>query len=136
MWGDVSVSGDNQVLRVFLNRSKRDQYGRGTEVFIGATSDMLCPVQAMGSYVAVHGVSPGAFFLSPNACPLSKARFVELVLSALAQAGVPITGYSGHSFRICAVTVAAQAEIPHSAIQALGRWLSPAFLHYMRGAIL
>ena len=31
-WGDVSISGDNQALRVFLKRSKTDQYGRGTEV--------------------------------------------------------------------------------------------------------
>ena len=131
-WGDVSISGDNQVLRVFLKRSKTDQYGRGTEVFIGVTRDELCPIQAVRSYVAVCGESPGAFFRSLDGCPLSKARFVELVRSTLARAGVPIAGYSGHSFRIGAATAAAQAGVPVSAIQALGRWSSPAFLHYIR----
>ena len=129
-WGDVSISGDNQVLRVFLKRSKTDQYGRGTEVFIGATRNELCPVQAVRSYVVVRGESPGAFFRSLDCCPLSKARFVELVRSSLAR--VPIAGYSGHSFRIGAATAAAQAGIPDSAIQALGRWSSPAFLRYIR----
>ena len=131
-WGDVSISGDNQVQRVFLKRSKTDQYGRGTEVFIGATRDELCLVQAARSYVAVRGESPGAFSHLLNGCPLSKARFVELVRSALARAGVPIAGYSGHSFRIGAATAAAQSGIPDSAIQALGHWSSPAFLRYIR----
>lgn len=44
-WGDVSISKDQQRLRVFLKQSKTDQYGRGTEVFIGTTEDDLCPVK-------------------------------------------------------------------------------------------
>ena len=63
---------------------------------------------------------------------LTKCCFVELVRSALSRAGVPIASYSGHSFRSGAATVAAQAGIPDSVIQALGRWSSPAFLHYIR----
>ena len=43
-WGDVTISDDGRVLRVFLKRSKTDQYGRGVEVFIGSTADDLCPV--------------------------------------------------------------------------------------------
>ena len=74
----------------------------------------------------------GAFSHLLNGCPLSRARFVELVRSALARAGVPIAGYSGHSFRIGAATAAAQSGIPDSAIQALGHWSSPAFLRYIR----
>ena len=117
---------------MFLKRSKTDQYGRGTEVFIGSTGDELCPVHAVRSYVARRGDSPGAFFCSAEGVPLSKSRFVELVRSALTRAGVPIAGYSGHSFRIGATTAASQAGIPDSVIQALGRWSSPAFLRYIR----
>ena len=87
-WGVVYISGDNQVLRVFIKRSKTDQYGRGTEVFIGVTRDELCPIKAVLSYVAVRGESPGAFFRSLDGRPLSKAGFVELVRSTLARAGV------------------------------------------------
>ena len=103
-WGDVSIREDGRALRVFLKRSKTDQYGRGTEVFIGSTGDELCPVHAVRSYVARRGDSPGAFFCSAEGVPLSKSRFVELVRSALTRAGVPIAGYSGHSFRIGAAS--------------------------------
>ena len=120
------------MLRVFLKRSKTDQYGRGTEVFIGATDNDLCPVSAAQSYVAHRGVSAGAFFCSAGGVPLVKSRFVQLVRSALTRAGIPVSGYSGHSFRIGAATATAEAGIPDSVIQALGRWASPAFLRYVR----
>ena len=50
------------MVRVFLKRSKTDQFGRGTEVFLGATGDELCPVRAVSSYVAHRGTAAGAFF--------------------------------------------------------------------------
>ena len=131
-WGDVSICEDGRTVRVFLKRSKTDQYGRGTEVFIGSTRDELCPVRAVCSYVAIRGNSPGAFFRSSDGVPLTKGRFVELVRSSLSRAGVPTAGYSGHSFRIGAATAASQAGIPDSVIQALGRWSSSAFLRYIR----
>lgn len=131
-WGDVSVSEDGRMLRILLKRSKTDQFMRGTEVFIGATDDDVCPVSAIRDYVARRGTSLGPFFRSTQGSPLTKARFVELVRSALTQAGVPVDGYSGHSFRIGAATAASDAGIPDSVIQALGRWTSPAFLRYTR----
>ena len=131
-WGDVSVSEDNRTLRVFLKRSKTDQLMRGTEVFIGATGDDLCPVRATRHYVLRRGTSPGAFFRSAEGVALSKPRFVKLVRSALTRAGVPIDGYSGHSFRIGAATAASMAGVPDSVIQSLGRWASAAFLRYIR----
>ena len=131
-WGDVSISDDGRVLRVFLKRSKTDQYGRGVEVFMAATDNDLCPVTAVRSYVSLRGTRPGALFCITDGSPLTKSRFVEPVSSALSQAGVPIAGYSGHSFRIGAATAAAQAGIPDSVIQAPGCWSSPAFLRYIR----
>ena len=117
---------------MFLKRSKTDQYGRGTEVFLGATADDICPVAAVRGYVAQRGVSPGPFFRDGEGSPLTKAKFVERVRSVLRRAGVVQSGYSGHSFRIGAATVAAQAGLEDSVIQALGRWSSPAFLRYIR----
>ena len=131
-WGDVSISEDGRMLRVFLKRSKTDQYGRGVEVFIGSTGDLLCPVDAVRVYAARRGSGEGAFFRTANGVPLSKPRFVEMVRSALTRAGIPTSGYSGHSFRIGAATAAAEAGIPDSTIQALGRWTSSAFMTYIR----
>ena len=57
-WGDISISEDRLVVRIFLKRSKTDQYGKGKEVFLGAMKDDICPVEAR------RGASPGAFFRS------------------------------------------------------------------------
>ena len=133
-WGDVSVDGSvpPSKIRVFLKRSKTDQFGRGVEVFVGATGDALCPVQATVAYSAWRGVSPGPFFRTESGIPLTKAKFVDGIRLALTQAGIATQGYSGHSFRIGAATAAASAGIQDSVIQQLGRWSSSAFLAYIR----
>ena len=109
-----------------------DQYGRGVEVFIRRTGNLLCPVEAVRIYVERRGSAAGAFFCSAGGLPLSKSRFVEQVRSALARAGISTERYSGHSFRIGAATAAAEAGVLDSTIQALGRWTSSAFLTYIR----
>ena len=53
-WGDVSVSDDNSMIRVFLKRSKTDQFGRGVAVYLGATGDDLCPFAALSSYIPLY----------------------------------------------------------------------------------
>ena len=99
-WGDISISEDGRMLRVFLKRSKTNQYGRGIEAFIGSTNDALCPVDTMHTYATRHSSAVGAFFCSEGGVPLAKPRFVEMVRAALTCAGVSTIGYSGHSFRI------------------------------------
>ena len=132
-WGDVAISDSSpRTVRIFLRRSKSDQFGRGVNVFLGETGDGICPVLAVMAYAAVRGGSPGPFFRTTDGLPLTKARFVAQVRGALTHAGIPIAGYSGHSFRIGAATAAAQAGIPDSVIQSLGRWSSTAFLRYIR----
>ena len=133
-WGDVSVDSvsDPAVLKVHLKRSKCDQLGQGVDVFVGRTGDNLCPVSAVMRYVAWRGLSSGCFFLLGDRSPLTKARSVARVKQALNEAGVSAEGYSGHSFRIGAATVAAEAGIADSVIQMLGRWNSNAFQSYIR----
>ena len=133
-WGDVSVDQGRppSSIRVFLKVSKCDQFGRGVAVFLGATTDELCPVAAILAFVSARGNREGPFFLCQDGAPLTKARFVARIREALVRAGVPEQHYSGHSFRIGAATAAAQAGLPDSTIQALGRWSSAAFLRYIR----
>ena len=133
-WGDVAAD-ENQppsMVRVFLKRSKCDQFGRGVTVYVGKTDNSLCPVSAILAYVARRGDAPGAFFRFRSDAPLTKTRFVTHVREALLRAGICYQNYSGHSFRIGAATAAAQAGIQDSTIQALGRWNSAAFLRYIR----
>ena len=129
-WGDVAIS--TPALRIILKRSKTDQFGRGVAVYMGATGDDLCPVTAIASYVTLRGNSVGAFFRLENGTPLSKAQFVVRVRGVLSRAGIDVSAYSGHSFRIGAATAAARAGLQDSVIQSLGRWCSSSFLTYIR----
>ena len=133
-WGDVAVdeASPPSMVRVFLKRSKADQFGQGVAVFLGTSSNALCPVSAILAYVARRGDTPGVFFRFQSGSPLTKTRFVARVRSALLEVGIPYQNYSGHSFRIGAATAAAQAGLQDSTIQALGRWSSAAFLTYIR----
>ena len=133
-WGDVAIDAGNppSKIRVFLKRSKTDQFGRGVTVFLGATGDELCPVAAIVSFAAVRGDAADSFFCFRDGTPLTKSRFVACIRDAMAQAGISTENYSGHSFRIGAATTAAQAGLQDSTIQSLGRWSSTAFLRYIR----
>ena len=101
------------------------------EIFLGAPDDDICTVEAVTTYLARRGTSQGAFFRSESGILLTKMQFVDKVHVALMGAGIPQVGYSGHSFCIGAA-MAAEAGLPNSVIQALGRWSSPAFLCYIR----
>ena len=113
-WGHVAISEDRRMVRVYQKRAKTDQFGRGTEVFFESTDDELCPVRALVSYVAQRVAAPSPFFCTATGGALTKVRFVKQVRSAMARAGIPLTGYSGHSFRIVAATAASQAGVPDS----------------------
>ncbi len=63
--------------------------------------------------------------------PLTQARLVNSIQSALRMARIAAARYSGHSFRIGAATTAALAGLPDSLIKTLGRWESSAYALYM-----
>lgn len=133
-WGDVTVDDacSPTMLKTHLRVSKCDQFGKGVDVYVGRTDSPRCPVIAVVAYMAARGRNPGSFFLTHQGRPLTKPRFVAEVRSGLTKAGLDQTTFAGHSFRIGAATAAAQAGVPDSAIQMLGRWNSTAFLAYIR----
>ena len=133
-WGDVCVDSifSPSLLRVHLKVSKCDQFGSGADIYIGKTSDEICPVAACLSYMQLRGHQAGPFFCFRKNIPLTKGTFVAHVRKALTQAGLDASLYSGHSFCIGAATSAAQAGVEDSVIKALGRWSSAAFLLYIR----
>lgn len=132
--GDVWVDShvDPQCLTVRLKRSKGDPFGAGVLIYLGRTFQLLCPVSALLSYLAVRPSMPGPLFIFRDGVPLSRDRLVTSLTQALRAAGVDAAHYSGHSFRIGAATAAAKAGVPDSLIQTLGRWKSSAFMSYIR----
>ena len=71
-------------------------------------------------------------FLLKNGTPLSRQGLVEKIKTALAQAGVDSSHYSGNSFRIGAATTAAACSVSDATIQLLGRWKSDCYTRYIR----
>ena len=132
-WGDVRVNSHSQpeYLVLLLRHSKRDMFGTGVLLYVGATGCNLCPVAAVLSYLAAHPSTPGSLFVYQDDWPLSRPWLLRAVQSALASAGVDTPRYSGHIFRTGAATTAAQAGLQDSLIQTLGRWRSSAFLFYI-----
>ena len=119
-------------LRVTLRSSKTDVFGAGVSIYIGSSHNELCPVTAVLSYLARRPSSPGPLFILENGTPLSRRFLIQHVRQALAVAGLDVTNFNGHSFRIGADTTASLVGISDSNIQLLGRWKSNAFTRYIR----
>ena len=131
---DVAIDSrqNPQVLTVLLRRSKTDQFGRGNYLCLGRTNTALCPVSAVLAYLAIRPSTPGPLFIFQDGTPLSRVHLISHLRDALAQVGVDVTNFSGHSFRIGAASTAARAGFRDSFIQKLGRWKSAAFTAYIR----
>lgn len=133
---DVAVDDHESpsVIRIHLRRSKTDQFGRGVDIYLGATGDELCPVAALLAYLAVRGGEDGPLFRFRDCRALTREVFVDKVRSALSILGYDASTYAGHSFRIGAATTAAGKGIEDSVIKMLGRWESSAYQLYVRSS--
>lgn len=132
--GDVRLDAASppQYVQVQIKASKTDPFRRGVTVYLGRTSNDLCPVSAIAAYLVVRGRERGPFFMLASGTPLSREILVRRVRSALEAAGVDASRYAGHSFRIGAATTAALAGLEDSLIKTLGRWESAAYQLYVR----
>ena len=127
---DISVDqvSDPQLLRVHL---KTDPFRKGVDVFVGRTSNELCPVAAMLAYLAVRTSKPGFLFQFADGRLLTKLRLVDELRKVLTAVGFNAKDYAGHSFRIGAATTASACGLNVSTIRMLGRWSSSAYLSYI-----
>ena len=66
-----------------------------------------------------------------NLHSIDKREFCKRGRAALTAANIDFQGYSGHSFRIGAITAAA-AGVPVRTIKMLGRWTSDTYLLHVR----
>ena len=131
---DVTLDSRSEptMVHLLLRQSKTDIFGAGVTIHLGRTGDILCPVSALLAYLARRPSTPGPLFLLQSGHPLSRHTLVTVVRETLASAGLEVSRFNGHSFRIGAATAAAEAGLPDSTIQQLGRWKSSAFMRYLR----
>eukprot|EP00731_Ephydatia_muelleri_P033672 Em0035g9a len=115
-------------LHFLIKKSKTDQTGRGTMISMGYTHRASCPVMALRAYFQNCTAPPrAALFHFHTGRPLtSRAILKDLLL----RGGYITSQYNTHSLRIGAATAAAQAGLPPSTIQRLGRWSSAAYTTY------
>lgn len=98
VWGDVAINSASQLskIRFFLKRSKMDKFVQGVEVFVGSTSNEVCPVRAVTEYEPLGGKQPGPFFRMQDGSRLTKTSFVEAIRQALSRCEVSSDGYSAY----------------------------------------
>lgn len=132
--GNVVPRNRADMVRIVLNGSKNNQYGREEARFQHATLDkILCPV------LAARWIHKGAKFY--NTAPSDPAmqtneggitsKMVACVIKAAAQAeGLDPSRFSTHSVRIGGATTLLNAGADRLVIKLLGRWLSSCFEQY------
>ena len=95
-----------------------------------------CPVRAMRAYLQVRGDRPGPLFQYVTGQAVLRNDFNKELRQALQCCDLDPTTFKSHSFRIGAVTTAAQLGMSDRQIRTLGRWKSDAFKQYIRCAAL
>ena len=132
--GDVAIDGhpNPQLISIRLKKSKTDQFGKGSFIFLARTDSDLCPIAARLSHLAIRGRYPGALFTLKNGSPLTKQKLVTMLRTTLQTVGIDPSFYNGHFFRIGAATMAAAAGVQDAIIKQLGQWSSEAYQEYIK----
>ncbi len=108
-------------VRLHLRKSQRDPFCRAADVYLGRSTNDICPVSSILVYIAVKGTRSGPLFIFSDCCSLSLVRLVQEVQRALSSAGIDCFGFTGHSFLIGAATTATARGIHDSSTKELGR---------------
>ena len=120
------------VVQITIKQSKTDLFRQGVQLYFGKTDTGLCPVKAVWAYLATRDVIPGPLFKLTNTQGLTRQEFLARLTRTLTAAGVPVKGYTTHSFRIGTATTAKEAGVSDVHIEMLGRWKSDAYQLYVR----
>ena len=131
-----SISIDNRdnpkQLKLTIKQSKTDPFRRGVNIYLGATSDIICPLRGILPYLVLRGSHPGPLFRFEDGKSLTRHCFSIELNNILQKLHLEKHLYNTHRFRIGAATSARQAHIPDFYIKMLGRWKSNAYLTYLK----
>ena len=64
LWSDISSDDHREpcILKVILKRSKTNQLGKGTDIFIEKVAASICPISTTVTYMAIRESNDGVFF--------------------------------------------------------------------------
>ena len=84
--------------KVHIKCSKTDPFRMGRDIYVGHGEGSVCPIRALGHFLALRGSSEGPLFTFSDGRPLTWQQLSSTGQSILHSAGY--TGScSGHSFR-------------------------------------
>ena len=131
---DISVDSRSnpRLIKVRIKQSKTDPFRQGTDIYLGATDNPICPVSGILPYLALRGTQHGLLLITNDGRSLTRQLFNDKVDALLESLQVDTTQYNTHTFRIGTATTAAQAHIPEAHIKMLGRWHSDVYQWYIK----
>ena len=123
-------------VRIFIDRSKADQYNVGDFVHIARTGKMTCPVRILRSYLKKAGITSDAFIfrgatkmkdghvLRKADKPISYTTLRDDVLKAIGAIGLDRSRFCLHSMRRGGATYAANNGVSDRLFKKHARWSS------------
>lgn len=132
----IFFSGDH--VRIFLPKSKTDQFRDGANVVLSVLDSAICPVEILKRYLCIGQISDSderfifrGIQASGKVKKLRKAdqflsytRCREIVLNKLEQIGLQRKSFGLHSLRSGGATAAAASGVPDRLFRIHGRWRS------------
>ena len=129
---DVKI--ENDMLKLFIQSSKTDQYRDGAWIAVASSAKATCPVAMMNRCLERAGLSCDSplfcqlsktkYGYKPRSKGLSYSRLRELVLEAFKDIVPDISAIGTHSLRSDGATAAANAGVPGRLFERHGRWAS------------
>jgi len=118
-------------LSIFIARSKVDQTGKGTEIYIEPVEDCCtCPVRLFWKYLEWRGREKGLLFGAAQGGRLSTQAITSICQRMVAAAGLQVR-VSSHSLRVGGATAAMMAGLTREQIMTIGGWSSAAVDRYL-----
>lgn len=139
-WEDVSKVPEGLLLRIRMSKTDQEARGETVPVLYGAfpRTDPVRVLERWRAHLARHGLDRGPLLRSVDrhghiGDRLSPKAINDVIRRRAAAAGLG-PGYTAHSLRAGAATIAYMNGAPISAICRLGRWKpgSPVVLSYIR----
>ncbi len=127
------IKASDNALIFTIKVSKTDQLGKSVTRTIPATRTSTCPVKAMQQYLRLRTQRGyGPLFIWYSGYYLTREALSRVLKELVGAAGLDLSSFSSHSFRIGAATTAAATGLPDWLIQSLCRWKSDTYLRYIR----
>lgn len=118
---------------IVISKFKHNRSGKPFEIVLTRNENkIICPVNALYSYLRLRGSKPGPLFCFPDLTSISREFYSAQLRYNLTFCGLDPNFYQSHSFRIGGSSYLALLGLSDEQIRIIGRWNSNAFRRYIR----